>query len=134
MSGLVLKLAPKERLLINGAVVENGDRRSRVTVLTPNAKILRLKDAIHPEDAKTPVKYACYLSQLLLSGDLDSTVVKARLKVQIDSLSTVFRGTEGSKLLNEAAKALDASCLYSCLKCLRQLLPLESKLLGYPPK
>ncbi|TNY46334.1 flagellar biosynthesis repressor FlbT, partial [Streptococcus pyogenes] len=26
MTGLVLKLAPKERVLVNGAVVENGDR------------------------------------------------------------------------------------------------------------
>lgn len=30
MTGLVLKLGPKERVLINGAVIENGDRRSRV--------------------------------------------------------------------------------------------------------
>ena len=30
MSGLVLKLSPKERVLINGAVIENGDRRSRL--------------------------------------------------------------------------------------------------------
>ncbi|MDJ0638091.1 MAG: flagellar biosynthesis repressor FlbT, partial [Paracoccaceae bacterium] len=37
MSGLVLKLAPKERVLINGAVIENGDRRTRMSILTPNA-------------------------------------------------------------------------------------------------
>ena len=30
MTGLVLKLGPKERVLINGAVIENGDRRSRL--------------------------------------------------------------------------------------------------------
>ncbi len=30
MSGLVLKLGPKERVLINGAVIENGDKRSRL--------------------------------------------------------------------------------------------------------
>ena len=48
MSGLVLKLAPKERILINGAVIENGDRRSRLSIMTPNANILRLRDAIHP--------------------------------------------------------------------------------------
>jgi flagellar protein FlbT len=131
MSGLVLKLAPKERILINGAVVENGDRRSRVTVLTPNANILRLKDAIHPEAANTPVRYACYLSQLLLSGDLDSAVVKSRLHVQIMSLKHVFLDTESSTLLKDADAALDANCLYVCLKNLRQLLPLEAKLLRY---
>ena len=36
MSGLVLKLSPKERVLINGAVIENGDRRSRkLSIMTP---------------------------------------------------------------------------------------------------
>ena len=50
MSGLVLKLGPKERVLINGAVIENGDRRSRLSIVTPGANILRLRDAIHPEE------------------------------------------------------------------------------------
>ena len=56
MSGLVLKLGPGERVLINGAVIENGDRRSRISILTPNANILRLRDAIHPEEVNTPVR------------------------------------------------------------------------------
>ena len=47
MSGLILKLAPHERVLINGAVIENGERRSRLSIVTPNAHILRLRDAIH---------------------------------------------------------------------------------------
>ena len=46
MSGLILKLGPNERVLINGAVIENGDRRSRLSVKTPNAHILRLRDAL----------------------------------------------------------------------------------------
>ena len=73
MSGLVLKLGPKERVLINGAVVENGERRSRLVVHTPNANILRLRDAIHPDEATTPVRRVCYNAQLILSGDSDRT-------------------------------------------------------------
>jgi flagellar protein FlbT len=134
MSGLVLKLAPKERILINGAVVENGDRRSRVTVLTPNANILRLKDAIHPEDAKTPVRYACYLAQLLLSGEIDSDMITSKLRTQISSLKNVFLDSESSGLLEDASSALESNCTYVCLKNLRQLLPLESRLLGYCAK
>ncbi|WP_270921321.1 flagellar biosynthesis repressor FlbT, partial [Parasedimentitalea psychrophila] len=71
MSGLVLKLAPKERVLVNGAVIENGDRRSRLSIMTPDANILRLRDAIHPEDANTPVRRVCYAAQLVLTGDID---------------------------------------------------------------
>lgn len=65
MSGLILKLSPKERVLVNGAVIENGDRRSRLAIMTPDAHILRLRDAIHPNDAKTPVRRVCYAVQLL---------------------------------------------------------------------
>ena len=68
MSGLVLKLTPHERVLVNGAVIENGDRRGKLSILTPNANILRLKDAIRPEDATTPVRRVCYIAQLILPG------------------------------------------------------------------
>ena len=71
MTGLVLKLGPHERVLINGAVVENGDRRSKLAIMTPNAHILRLRDAIHPEEVNTPVRRVCYIAQLVLSGDAD---------------------------------------------------------------
>ena len=71
MSGLVLKLGPHERVLINGAVIENGDKRSRLAIMTPNAKILRLRDAIHPEEVNTPVRRVCYIAQLVLTGDAD---------------------------------------------------------------
>jgi flagellar protein FlbT len=62
MSGLVLKLGPRERVLINGAVIENGDKRSRLSIMTPNANILRLRDAIHPGEVTTPVRRFCAAS------------------------------------------------------------------------
>lgn len=49
MSGLILKLSPKERVLINGAVIENGDRRSRLAIMTPDANILRLRVPFTPK-------------------------------------------------------------------------------------
>ncbi|SHH63904.1 flagellar biosynthesis repressor FlbT [Marivita hallyeonensis] len=129
MSGLVLKLAPKERLLVNGAVIENGDRRSRIHVLTPKANILRLKDAIHPDEANTPVKRACYLAQLLLSGDADTGLVTSRLEMQITDLTEVFRDTHCADVLASALTALRAQNNYICLKRLRELLPLEQSIL-----
>lgn len=130
MSGLVLKLGPKERLLINGAVIENGDRRSRVTVITSHARILRLRDAIHPRDVNTPVKRACYLAQLLLSGDSDPAKTSERLHKQLDGLNEIFRDEQSSEFLHTAKVALDKDNAYNCLKSLRRLIPLENHLLG----
>ena len=71
MSGLVLKLGPRERIMINGVVMENGDRRARLNVLTPEANVLRLRDAIHPGEVNTPVRRVCYIAQLVLAGEAD---------------------------------------------------------------
>ena len=89
MTGLVLKLGPHERVLINGAVIENGDKRSKLAIMTPNASILRLRDAIHPEEATTPVRRVCYSAELVLSGDADSGDTRHQLLRGIEQLSQV---------------------------------------------
>lgn len=130
MSGLVLKPGPKERVLINGAVIENGDRRSRLAIMTPDANILRLRDAIHPEDAKTPVRRVCYAIQLVLSGDTLPDEAQLPLLRQIEELSQVFLDPDSRKVLSEASDALIQSQHYRALKSLRGLLPREARLMA----
>ena len=129
MAGLVLKLAPRERILINGAVIENGDRRSRVAILTPGANILRLKDAIHPEEATTPVRRICYTAQLVLSGDSDPSDVRSGLLRRIEELSQVFQDPDSRAALTEATQAVIDDQYYRCLKSLRSLIPRETRLM-----
>lgn len=128
MSGLVLKLAPKERVLINGVVVENGDRRSRLAIMTPNAHILRLRDAIHPEDATTPVRRVCYVAQLVLSGDAEPDDTRMQLLRGIEQLSQVMTDEDSRRQLSAATRAVMAGEHYQALKNLRGLLPREERL------
>ena len=130
MSGLVLKLAPKERVLINGAVIENGDRRTRVSILTPNANILRLRDALHPDDAKTPVRRVCYVAQLVLSGDVVATEARSQLLQGIEQLSQVFLDADSRQTLQDATEAVISDRYYQALKALRLLIPREDRLLA----
>ena len=106
MSGLVLKLGPHERVLINGAVIENGERRSRLAIMTPNPNILRLRDAIHPEEATTPVRRVCYIAQLVLSGDVDGADTKHQLLRGIEQLSQVLTDPDSRSLLAQASAAV----------------------------
>lgn len=129
MSGLVLKLAPGERLLVNGAVIENGDRRSRFSIITPGARILRLRDALHPREATTPVRRVCYLAQLVLSGDAAEAEARPDLLTAIRQLEDVLTDAESRALLDEAVEAIVADQFYAALKALRQLLPREARLL-----
>lgn len=130
MSGLVLKLGPHERVLINGAVIENGDRRSRLSIMTPNANILRLRDAIHPQEVTTPVRRVCYVAQLVLSGDADPTGARLQLLRGIEQLSQVLTDPDSRAQLALASKAVLEDQHYQVLKALRSLLPREERLLA----
>ncbi|MBO6790855.1 MAG: flagellar biosynthesis repressor FlbT [Dinoroseobacter sp.] len=130
MTGLVLKLAPGERVLVNGAVILNGERRARFSILTPNANVLRLRDALHPDEAKTPVKRVCYVAQLILSGDAPTDEGSKQLLLGIEQLSQVFRDPDSRALLADATRWVSAGNVYQALKSLRSLLPREERLMA----
>ncbi|SFR51723.1 flagellar protein FlbT [Yoonia tamlensis] len=133
MSGLVLKLNPKERVLVNGAVIENGDRRSRLSILTPNANILRLRDAIRPDEVNTPVRRVCYIAQLVLSGDVAESDARQQIMRGIEQLSQALRDDDSRQHLDAATNAVANNDFYRSLKALRNLLPREARLLaGHP--
>ena len=128
MTGLVLKLGPHERVLINGAVIENGDKRSRLAIMTPNANILRLRDAIHPEEVNTPVRRVCYIAQLVLTGDANPEEARMQLLRGIEQLSQVLTDYDSRTQLTLASRAVMEDQHYQALKALRSLLPREERL------
>ena len=64
---LKLSLKPGERFVLNGAVVQNGDRRG-VLVLQNKASVLREKDIMQTEDANTPAR-RIYLPVMMMYLD-----------------------------------------------------------------
>lgn len=52
---LKLSLRPGEKFVLNGAVVQNGDRRG-VLILQNKASVLREKDILQPEEVNSPAK------------------------------------------------------------------------------
>jgi flagellar protein FlbT len=130
MTGLVIRLAPHERVLLNGAVIENGDRRTSLSIRTPNANVLRLRDAIHPDEARTPVKRTCYMAQLVLAGDSTPEDIQTPLLRAIEQLSQVFADPDSRSLLSEATEQVLEGEYYQALKSLRLLLPREARLMA----
>jgi len=129
MSGLVLKLGPRERIMVNGVVLENGDRRTRLNIVTSDANVLRMRDAIHPEDVKTPVSRVCYIAQLVLAGEADPAEAQDQLRKGIGQLRFVFADKPSADLLSRAADAVEARNFYPALKALRGLLARERELI-----
>ena len=129
MSGLVLKLRPSERILINGVVIENGDRRAKLNVLTANANVLRLRDAIHPDQVDTPVKRVCYIAQMVLAGEADPVKGRDQLLSGIEQLSQVFTDPDSRMRLDTATENVVNNKTYPALKALRGLLTREQRLM-----
>ena len=129
MPGLILKLGPGERFVANGVVIENGDRRAKLNILTPDSKVLRLRDAIHPDEANTPVRRVCYIAQLVLAGEAEPEEARRQLHLGITQLGAVFTDGEAATILKRAAEALAEEKFYPLLRALQGLIPIESRLL-----
>jgi flagellar protein FlbT len=114
--------------MVNGVVLENGDRRTRLNIVTPDAKVLRLRDAIHPDDANTPVKRVAYIAQLLLAGETEPSTGKRQLLAGIEQLSHVFNDAESRHSLDSATDCAIVDNYYPALKALRSLIGRETRL------
>ncbi|MFN3312055.1 MAG: flagellar biosynthesis repressor FlbT [Hyphomonas sp.] len=132
MSGLVLKIAPGERFIINGATLENGDKPSRIRIIEGDARVLRLRDALHPNDVNTPVKRVYYAIQLLITGDVDEVEALPAIDAQCVQLLDVF-GTIDGEMIPTLRAMLARRNYYSALCHLRQALAIEAELIARYP-
>src|SRR6056297_2077881 len=90
MSGLMLKLAPGERFIINGTMLENGDKPGRIRVPGPDVMVLRCRDALKPSEVDTPVKQVYYAIQLLITKDLEEEDTVPAIHRACDELKDAF--------------------------------------------
>lgn len=129
MSGLVLKIAPGERFIINGATLENGDKPARIRVVEGDARVLRVRDAMRPEEVNTPVKRVYYAIQLLITGDLKDADTLPALDEACVQLLDIFKPLDAD-LIPVLRSMLSRGNYYSALCHLRQVLALEEELLA----
>ncbi|MEX6632840.1 flagellar biosynthesis repressor FlbT [Hyphococcus lacteus] len=113
MAGLILKLRPGEELMINGVLIENGDRNTRLRVKTIGANILRLRDALKPEEATTPLKRAYYIAQLAVAGQITNVEAASILK------SALNENTEMAPADTNLSEAIESYDFYGIMRALK---------------
>ncbi|MBB5517327.1 flagellar biosynthesis repressor FlbT [Amphiplicatus metriothermophilus] len=128
--GLVLRLRPHEKFLVNGVVIENGDRRARLRVCTQDAHILRLRDALHPEEATTPAKRLYYAAQLAVAGEADAEQAKTELVRGIEALQQAFGEHICREDLDAALAHAREGKFYHVMRRLARVMPHENALLS----
>lgn len=132
MAGLKLKLRPDEQVLINGAVIQNGPYAVELTVKTPDTYILRLRDALHPDEVTTPVKRVCYVAQLAVAGAVDAAQALADFMKGVDALKEVFHDEGAQRMLCEAEAFAQGKNFYKAMQTMRRMIKYEEAVLMYP--
>ncbi len=121
MAGLILKLRPYEELMINGVVVENGDRKARLRVKTDGAHILRLRDAMKPEQATTPLKRAYYIAQMAVAGQLANTEAADLARHALEK----YDGPDADETRREVDSRLAENEFYKVMRYLGEIIAAE---------
>ncbi len=129
--GLILRLRPNEKFLVNGVVMENGDRRTRLRIRSENANILRFRDAIHPDEANTPAKRLYYIAQLAVVGEANPDEAKSQLVDGLNALNEAFGEESDCKQeIEQALTHAEEKRFYHVMRSLLRVTPHEAALLS----
>lgn len=118
---LKLSLKPGETFILNGAVVRNGDRRG-ILLLENQARVLREKDIMQPEEANTPARRAYFaIMQMYLTGEQEGPAYDRSMRALADLLA-VTPIPEERTLVTEISAYVTSSNLYKALSKCRKLV------------
>ncbi|TFL18017.1 flagellar biosynthesis repressor FlbT [Jannaschia formosa] len=129
MAGLMLKFPPGDRISLNGAVIENVGRAARLRLLTPGTQLLRLRDAIDPREADTPVGRLCHALQLVLVGDGDAEAARSEALAALPPLRHAFVDGGDRACIDEIGAHLREARDYQALRALTRLRQREAAIL-----
>lgn len=123
---LKLSLKPGEVFIVNGAVVRNGDRRTSI-LLETQARVLREKDVMQPEDATTPAARAYFaVMQCYLAGETEGPIYDHAALALADLVASAPAGEARRGALAVSAE-LAAGDAYKALTGCRALLRAENQ-------
>ena len=116
---LKITLKPHERMVINGCVIRNSDRR-HVLIIENRADVVRGEDLLGVDIPATPVKEAYFLIQTaLIQPDLRSVLVP-KIQTRLVDIATIYsvHMTDG---VFEAANFVAVQDFYKAMAALRTL-------------
>jgi len=119
MPGLALKLAPREQVLINGVIVENGPRRTQIVIRSEDAAVLRLREALGESDVIGPATRAYYAAQKALEGEIAKAGGPLDMGLALDALAAQCADDARQRMVGEARRACVEGNFYRAMRCLK---------------
>ena len=127
---LKLSLKPGEKFVVNGAVIQNGDRRG-VLLLQNKASVLREKDIMQPEEANTPARRIYFPVMMMYLDPSDVSTQYEEFVVRMTEFRSVIKNPETLKECISCSKEVMAGQYYKALTRCRNIMAYEEECLGY---
>ncbi len=125
---LKLSLKPGERFVLNGAVVENGDRRATL-ILQNKASVLREKDIMQEHEADTPAKRIYFpVMMMYLSSSSDDGLYDAFVMRMTEFMNVIKNPEVLNHCVAVSREVMGGEYYKALLKC-RKLITYEKELM-----
>ena len=127
---LKLSLKPGEKFVVNGAVIENGDRRATL-LLQNKASILREKDIMQPEDVRTPAQRIYFPIMMMYLENAAAKEVYDEFVTRLSEFMSVLENPDILKECVAVSRDVMAGEYYKALGRCRKLITYEEERIGH---
>ena len=129
---LKLSLKPGERFVLNGAVVQNGDRRGTL-VLQNKASVLREKDIMQEEDVNSPARHVYFPVMMMYLDEPNAERYRDEFLQRLSEFMGVIRNPEVLTDCVSVSKHVLGREYYKALMLCRKLMDYEDERIGNVP-
>ncbi len=127
---LKLSLKPGEKFVLNGAVVQNGDRRG-VLVLQNKASVLREKDIMQVEEASSPSRRVYFPVMMMYLEEANAGRYYDEFAQRMSEFMSVIRNADILAECVNLSKHVMAREYYKGLMACRKLIEYEDERIGH---
>ena len=129
---LKLSLKPGERFVLNGAVVQNGDRRG-ILLLQNKASVLREKDIMQAEEVTTPARRIYFPVMMMYLDEAGAARHYDEFVRRLSEFMGVIQNAEVLADCVNVSKHVLGHEYYRALMLCRKLMDYEDERLGHVP-
>jgi flagellar protein FlbT len=129
---LKLSLKPGERFVLNGAVVQNGDRRG-ILLLQNKASVLREKDIMQAEEVTTPARRIYFPVMMMYLDEPGAGRYYDEFVRRLSEFMGVIQNAEVLADCVNVSKHVLGREYYRALMLCRKLMDYEDERLGHVP-
>lgn len=127
---LKLSLKPGEKFVLNGAVVQNGDRRG-VLVLQNKCSVLREKDIMQAEEVTSPARRVYFPVMMMYLDEAEAGQHFAEFSQRLNDFTGVVRNADILAECVNVSKHVLGRNYYKALMSCRKLIDYENERLGH---